>query len=184
MARRISDIERPPTRRDPRALAEHLQVCFRHRNHLPPQPRDPLDTPELIRAVDQFRRIDDMWSALLVHEHPYARVVADQQAGGPRMIEMDVRDEYRLDVADADSLRRERCAERVDARSRARVDQYGAAIARVDTRGNRLRRVAEIQVDIGDIRGNRGHAASLSSETNCRSDRTTTSMNAGLRFRR
>jgi len=47
----------------------------------------------LIGAVNQFRRIDDVWSALLVHEYPYPRVVAHQQAGGPRMIEVDVRDE-------------------------------------------------------------------------------------------
>src|SRR5262245_23312567 len=151
MARRIPNVERPSARRDVRTLPQHLQVRLGYWNHLPPQPRDALDSPELIGAIYQLRGIDDVRRSLLVHEHPYPRVVAHQQTSGSSVIKMDVRNEDRLDVANADSLRHQRRPERVDARARARVDQHCPRLTCVHTGGNRLWRVAEVQIDIGDV---------------------------------
>ena len=60
---------------------------------MPPQPRDAFDTPQLVRAVDQLRRIDDVRRALLMDEDPDLRVLLDEQARRARVIEVDVRDE-------------------------------------------------------------------------------------------
>src|SRR6476620_5932762 len=115
MSGRVPDVERPSAGSDVRALAEHLQVALGNRQHLSPQLGDALDSPQLIGAVDQFRWIDQMRGAFLVDENPYARVVAHQQTSGSRVIEMNVRDEHRLDVSNADPLRGERRPQRLDA---------------------------------------------------------------------
>ena len=63
----------------------------------------------------------------------------------------------RLDVADADPLRVRIDAQRVDARSRAGIDEHDAGIAPVDAGRDRFGGVAEVQIDVGNVGDDERH---------------------------
>ena len=105
VSRRVANVEDVSARRDPIVFAEDVQVLLRYWNHLTPESRHALNSPQLIRAVHQFRRIDDVRRALLMYVDANLRVLTHEQACCPGMIEMNVRDENRLDIADPDALR-------------------------------------------------------------------------------
>ncbi len=92
-----------------------------------------------------------MRRALLVHEHLDCGVVLHEQAGDTSVIQMNVREQNRLDVLDGNPLPREVAAQRVSAGAWTGVDEGDAGGACVDAGRDRARGVAEIQIDEGNI---------------------------------
>ena len=97
-------------------------------------------------AVEQFLRVDQVRRAALVDVERDARVLAEDGAAGASVIEVDVGEQDRVDVAEAQAAERQLLAQDGERAGGAGIDQRDAARAFDDRRRDDLRRALESEI--------------------------------------
>jgi hypothetical protein len=89
-----------------------------------------------------------------VHIDPDPRVLSNQSAGRAGVIEMDVRKQDGVDVANGEPALRETVAQRAERRSRTRIDD-SRRVSLQETRGDSPWPATEAEIDCEDVRCDR-----------------------------
>jgi hypothetical protein len=95
--------------------------------------------------------------AALVHEHADVRMLAHQRAGGAGMIEMDVRQQDRLNLARGHAARFEAVDQLRQAACRPGIDQRDAARAVERGGRNHQRRALKTQIYVAETWSENSH---------------------------
>ncbi len=153
VARGIGDLEATSLDRHGLAAAQRPERSNRHRQELAPQPVH-VGAVEPRRAGQQLLGTGQVPGAQVVDVHGHARHPSDNRPRRAGVVEMDVREQQRPDVAELVIERRQSAFECREARGRSGIHQDDAAAD-----GNHRRRddagpSLELQID------GRGHAAS------------------------
>ncbi len=137
---------------EPIALVENMHPPGRYRTNLAPQELHVVEIQPR-RAREQTARIRHVRRALRVHEYARVRATIHQDAGRPRVIEMDVRQENRAHVTKRHALCRQLPLQRLERRRRSWVDERDAVAAVQDAGGNDLRLTEKVDIDVVETRG-------------------------------
>ena len=111
-------------------------------------------------APDQFRGIDEMRGAAIVDENLEVRVALYEMTGGARVIEVDVREQYRADVSPLRAGVGERLVEATDGNLGPRVDQNQSAIRINHTGCDDRRGVGVMEIEEVSLGTNEFHVPS------------------------
>jgi len=98
-----------------------------------------------------------MTRAALVHEHFDVRVLTGDRSRRARVIEVDMREQQLPHVAETDAAVVERRCQRRHRRRRPRVEQRDAGRAVQDRRRDDLRASQEVEIEVVETCGERGH---------------------------
>ncbi len=104
------------------SVSEGVDVSLGDRSQLSPQrvERCPIQSP---RARLELRRVDEVRCADLRDVHLKPRMLADEHACRPRVVEVDVREKQVADVGEVEAPLREPCLQVRDACRRTAVEE-------------------------------------------------------------
>ena len=129
----------------------------RHGQEVAPQPRHVVGPVQPRGAVEQPCRVDHVTRPALVHVDADARLFVHERPRGPRVVEVDVRQEDRADVA---NVVPESAQPRSQGRQRRRwpgIDDRNAPVAVDHHRRDDLLDAEELDVDEADPGGEHAH---------------------------
>ena len=141
---------RRETREADDVVADDANVRLRHGLELAPELVEGF-TVQPPRARLEPGRVDEVRRADLGDVDGQCRMLPDERAGGSRVVEVDVREEQVLHVAELDAARRERVAQRGKAARRAAVEER-ETVLRLDEVGGDAARVTAVEEVEGLVR--------------------------------
>jgi hypothetical protein len=157
VTRCVGHLETPSGRVDFLAARERRDVRRRHRHHRPPQPVHVGVAVDARGAGHQLRRVDHVRRAAFVDEHADVRMLAHQRASRAGMIEVDVRQQDRLDLARRHAAGFEAGDQVGQAAGRPGIDQRDAAGAVEHGGRDHLRRALKTEIYVPQTWGENSH---------------------------
>ena len=145
--RRVLDLHLASDDGEGFAPFDDVEVLRRDRLHLAPEPIHVLRV-EPAGARQELGRVRQVRRAATVNEHLDVRMLLEDGADRPGVVEVNVRDQNLPDVAEADALFLQRRGQVREGRRRPRIDERHTGGSVEDRGGDDLGTAEEVEVDV------------------------------------
>jgi len=150
VAGRVSHLDFARAERNRLATFEDSQIRFRHGQRFTEQLGE-IVRPKPRRACQQLRRIDHVWRAEFVDVHRHSRVFPDERAASACVVQVNVRQQKRVQVAHRNAARAKLFPQRMERGSRTRIDNRVMPVRFEQSRADRTRPSHPMVIEGGDL---------------------------------